>query len=80
MAKVISLLKLSGTIGDLTFRQTVWGTIAQQKPGPTRERVLTCEKFDHTRRNAGEFRLAIKNATLLRRALGEAIGGSVINH
>jgi hypothetical protein len=37
--------------------------------------VLTCEKFDHTRRNAGEFRLAIKNATLLRRALGEAIGG-----
>jgi len=73
MAKVISPLKLSGTIGDLTIRQTKFGGIAGLKPGPSREKVLTHENFRRTRRNAGEFKLAIAAATLLRRALGDAI-------
>jgi hypothetical protein len=49
--------------------------VAGLKPGPTREQVLTSDRFDQTRRNAGEFKAAIKNATLLRRALGDAIDG-----
>lgn len=75
MAKVISLFKISGTIGDLTFRETASGTVAQKKPGPTREQVLTHSRFDCTRRNAGEFKRAIKDSTLLRHALGWAING-----
>jgi hypothetical protein len=75
MAKVVSLFKIRGTIGDLTFRETKSGTVAGLKPGPTREQVLTSDRFDQTRRNAGEFKGAIKDATLLRRALGDAING-----
>jgi hypothetical protein len=75
MAKVISPLQLSGTIGDLTISQTRFGGVAGLKPGPSREKVLTHENFRRTRRNAGEFKLAIAAATLLRRALGDAIAG-----
>ena len=75
MAKVISPLQLSGSIGDLTISQTKFGGIAGLKPGPSREKVLTHENFRRTRRNAGEFKLAIAAATLLRRALGDAIAG-----
>jgi hypothetical protein len=75
MAKVISLFQLRGSIDDLTFRQTEYGTIAGMKPGPTREKVLTHEDFRLTRRNAGEFKLAIRDAQLLRKALGIALNG-----
>lgn len=75
MAKVISLFQLRGSIDDLTFRQTEYGTIAGMKPGPTREKVLTHEDFRLTRRNAGEFKLAIQDARLLRKALGIALNG-----
>lgn len=75
MAKVISLLKISGTIGDLTIRQTQSGGVAGLKPGPSREQVLTSDRFDRTRRNAGDFKQVTKDATLLRRALGTAIDG-----
>ena len=75
MAKVTSLIELRGSIDDLTFRKTEHGIIAGMKPGPSREKVLTHENFRRTRRNAAEFGLAIKEATLLRHALGEALNG-----
>jgi hypothetical protein len=75
MARVIGLFKLRGSIDDLTFRQTQDGIIAGMKPGPTRERVLSHENFALTRRNAEEFQLAIKDAQLLRHALGAALDG-----
>lgn len=75
MAKVISLFKISGTIGDLTFRQTRDGTVAQIKPGPNREQVLTSDRFEGTRRHASEFKTAIRDATLLRRSLGNTLNG-----
>jgi len=75
MAKVIGPIKLRGTVGDMNFRLTEHGNIAGEKPGPTRERVLTDEKFELTRRQAREFQGAIRDATLLRRALGSALNG-----
>ncbi|WP_315822258.1 hypothetical protein [Paraflavitalea speifideaquila] len=75
MAKVISLFKISGTISDLTFRQTKDGLVAQMKPGPTREEVLTSDNFRRTRLNADEFGLAVKEATLLRRGLRSSLEG-----
>ncbi|MBO9562705.1 MAG: hypothetical protein J7621_08030 [Niastella sp.] len=75
MARVIGLFKLRGSIDDVTFRQTQDGIIAGMKPGPTRERVLSHENFALTRRNAEEFQLAIKDAQLLRHALGEVLDG-----
>jgi hypothetical protein len=73
MAKVTSLLNLRGTIGDLTIRQTEWGMVAQSRPGPSREKVLTDKNFKATRRNACEFKLAAKDSKLLRRALDKTL-------
>jgi hypothetical protein len=75
MAKVISFIKFSGTIDGVTFRKTAEGNIAGRKTGPSRERVLYDEDFDQTRRNAGEFKLAVKDAKLLRQALDYTLDG-----
>jgi hypothetical protein len=73
MAKVVSQFKLSGTIADLTFRQTVHGPVAQRKPGPDREQVKTHKNFRITRLNAAVFKKAIQDGKLLRDALSIAI-------
>jgi hypothetical protein len=75
MAKYESMITIRGTIDDLTFRNTAEGKIVGKKTGPTRERVLTHENFELTRTNAREFGQAIKDATLLRRALGSILDG-----
>jgi hypothetical protein len=75
MAKLVGLLKLRGSIDDLSFRETEDGIVVGMKPGPSRERVLTHENFKRTRLNASEFKLAVRSATLLRRALDTAIDG-----
>ncbi|AXY77923.1 hypothetical protein D3H65_29755 [Paraflavitalea soli] len=75
MAKYESVVTIRGTIDDLTFRHTAEGKIVGKKTGPTRERVLTHENFELTRTNAREFKQAIMDATLLRRALGGMLDG-----
>ncbi|MDF2191191.1 hypothetical protein [Paraflavitalea sp. CAU 1676] len=75
MAKYSSVLTIRGTIDDLTFRLTPEGKIVGSKTGPTREQVLQSDKFALTRRNASEFKRAIQDATLLRRALSDALNG-----
>lgn len=75
MAKYESILTIRGTIDHLTFRNTPEGKIVGKKTGPTREQVLTHERFARTRCNAREFKQAIEDATLLRQALGRALDG-----
>jgi len=75
MAKYESIVTIRGTIDDLTFRNTAEGKIVGRKTGPTREKVLTHENFKRTRINASQFRQVIKDATLLRRALGSMLDG-----
>lgn len=75
MAKIISFIKISGTIDDCTCRDTEEGNIIGKKTGPTREKVLNHPDFEQTRRNAGEFKLATKDAKLLRHALSYALDG-----
>ena len=75
MAKNHGLLNLSGTIGSTTFSKKQSGTSVGAKPGPTREQVLYDERFDRTRRNAGEFRMAVRDSSLLHYALGKAMNG-----
>src|ERR1700754_4389746 len=74
MAKSISpLIELRGDIAGLTSRKTKFGNIAGKKTGPKEGTVLTNDSFDLTRRNAGEFSFTTKDATLLRRAMGDAL-------
>jgi hypothetical protein len=71
MAKLISALKIRGTIDDLSFCLQQDGTVVvQAKPGPRREQVKTGKHFDQTRRNASEFGKVTRDAMLLRHALG----------
>jgi hypothetical protein len=73
MAKVKSLFAISGTISDLTFRQTRSGPVAQRRPGPTREHILTHKNCQITRLNAAVFKRVTQDGKLLREALFNAI-------
>lgn len=75
MAKYDSLFTIHGTIDGLTFRETAEGKIVGAKTGPTREQVLSSDRFTLTRYNAAEFKQSVQAATLLRRALDEALEG-----
>jgi hypothetical protein len=73
MGKLISPLKIRGTVDDVCYRLTEDGVIVQSKPGPTAEQVRTGKNFDLTRRNASEFGRATKDAMLLRHSLGYVV-------
>ncbi len=73
MAKIENLHAYRGTIDDITCRKTEFGYVANKKSSLTRERVLHDDNYELTRRYAGEFKLATKNATLLRHALDKAL-------
>jgi hypothetical protein len=72
MAKLISALKIRGTVDDsLSFcLQEDGSVVVMAKPGPRPEQVKTHKKFAHTRRNASEFGKVTKDAMLLRHSLG----------
>jgi hypothetical protein len=71
MAKLISALKISGTINDLMFcKQRKGGVTVQSKGGPSRFNVLFNKRFARTRQNYREYQGAIQSATLVRRGLG----------
>jgi hypothetical protein len=57
MAKLTSLLSLSGTVDNLSFykMEGVDGTVVRHKGGAKREKILHDASFANTRRNMGEF-------------------------
>lgn len=82
MAKNEGVLELRGTIGHMTCRKTEYGNVVSMKTGPSSEQVLKDDKFDRTRRNAREFKMAVEDGAQLRYALGRALngkGGSSLN-
>jgi hypothetical protein len=70
MAKQKGPVKLSGTIGDLTFYESGNQHLVKEKSGPTREEVLKGEKFVRTRENSNEFGPCASAGKLIRNALG----------
>lgn len=69
MAKQLGIIKLTGSIGDVTFSKTQDGFVARAKPGVTRERVLNSPAYERTRENMSEFDLVSTRAALLREAV-----------
>ena len=69
MAKQKGPVKLSGTIGDLTFYESGNQHLVKEKSGPTRQEVLKGEKFVRTRENAYEFGPCSSAGKLIRHAL-----------
>lgn len=70
MAKVISPIKLIGSIGDITFFENEYGPQAKSKGGPTEWQVKNLDQFANTRRNATEMKRATAVSRLTRAALG----------
>ncbi len=69
MAKQKGIIKLEGTIGDITFLKSKDGYIAKEKSGVSAERIASDPAFQRTRENNAEFGRAGKAGKLLRNAL-----------
>lgn len=65
MARQSGIIKLKGTIGDITFYKSQDGYLARQKGGVDRNRIMTDPKFQRTRENASEFGRAGKASKAL---------------
>ncbi len=69
MAKQIGIIKLKGTIGDISFYKSQDGHLARGKGGIEASRIANDPAFQRTRENGSEFGRAGKGGKLLRVAL-----------
>jgi hypothetical protein len=53
--KTKSIIKLEGTIGDITFFKSKDGYIAREKSSISKERIQNDPAFQRTRENGAEF-------------------------
>jgi hypothetical protein len=68
MAKQKGIIKLEGTIGDITFLKSKDGYLAKGKSSVTANRIATDPAFARTRENNAEFGRAGKAGKVLRNA------------
>ncbi|WP_413999277.1 hypothetical protein ACMDB5_01520 [Flavobacterium sp. W1B] len=69
MARQKGIIKLKGTIGDITFYKTKDGHLAREKGGVEGSRIANDPAFQRTRENGAEFGRAGKAGKTLRTAL-----------
>lgn len=69
MAKQTGIIKLKGTIGDISFYKTTDGHLARAKGGIDAQRIKTDPAFQRTRENGSEFGAAGKGGKLLRNSI-----------
>ena len=68
MAKQKGIIKLAGTIGDISFYKSKDGYLAREKGGVEADRIKNDPAFARTRENGQEFGMAAKAGKLLRDA------------
>jgi len=69
MARQSGIIKLKGTIGDISFYKTSDGHLAREKGGVDKNRIMNDPAFQRTRENGAEFGRAGKAGKLIRNAL-----------
>lgn len=69
MAKQKGIIKLEGTIGDITFYKSPDGFLAKGKGGIPANRIANDPAFQRTRENGSEFGRAGKAGKVLRNAI-----------
>ncbi|WP_310993764.1 hypothetical protein [Aequorivita marina] len=69
MARQKGIIKLKGTIGDISFYKTSDGHLAREKGGIEKNRIMTDPAFQRTRENGSEFGRAGKGGKLIRNAI-----------
>jgi hypothetical protein len=73
MAKQKGIIKLEGTIGDITFFKSKDGYVARERSGPTADQIANDPAFERTRENGKEFGRAGKAGKVLRNAIRSLI-------
>lgn len=68
MAKQKGIIKLRGTVGDITFYKSQDGHLAREKGGVDGNRIANDPAFQRTRENGSEFGRAGKSGKILRAA------------
>lgn len=68
MARQKGIVKLEGTIGDVSFYKTSDGFLAREKGGVDKERIKNDPAFQRTRENGSEFGRAGRAGRVLRTA------------
>ena len=69
MARQKGIIKLKGTIGDISFYKTTDGHLAREKGGVEKDRIMTDPVFQRTRENGSEFGRAGKGGKLIRNSI-----------
>jgi hypothetical protein len=69
MAKLKSVIKIEGTLNDLTFYKTKDGNLVKTKSGVNGNRIANDPAFARTRENGREFGTAARAGKLLRSAM-----------
>ena len=69
MARQKGIIKLKGTIGDITFYKTQDGHLAREKGGIDASRIAIDPAFQRTRENGSEFGRAGKAGKILRKVI-----------
>jgi hypothetical protein len=69
MAQQAGIIKLKGTLGDISFYKTSDGFLARTKGGVDGDRIANDPAFQRTRENGAEFGRAGKGGKLIRNAI-----------
>lgn len=73
MAQQKGVIKLNGTVGDLTFYKSKDGYMVKQKSAVSADRILNDPAFARTRENNTEFGHAGKAGKVLRKAIRQVL-------
>ena len=73
MAKASGVLKIEGTVDDLTFYKQNGKNFVRRKGGVSKERILNDPNFVRTRENGAEFGHSANSGKLLRGAVGSFV-------
>ncbi len=73
MARQRSIIKLNGTIGDITFYKSKDGYLAREKGGVSADRIKNDPAFQRTRENGAEFGRAGKAGKVLRNSIRQLL-------
>jgi hypothetical protein len=69
MAFQVSDIKISGTIDDLSFYNSVFGWLVRRKGGPTRKQFKNAPNFARSRENSNEFTRCPQAASAIRKLI-----------
>lgn len=79
MAKLNGILKIEGTLQDMTFYKTQDGHLVKTKSGVSASRIANDPAFARTRENGSEFGASASSGKLLRDALRTMIASASDN-